>query len=169
VNGNRSLTRDFGQIKNMWVKGYLASNKNEGRSNLAPAFSDLIYRLLTFVLRIELGVHGNTQVYHRLPDVDAPLRISTNNKSGFRSDPFLSPRSAPPRDAYQPSRAHPVHESARPPLLQPNTRPQADRSSNGVTVQNGSICGSISQRQHQHMGSTSLSALLFSPSQRSAL
>jgi hypothetical protein len=53
--------------------------------------------------------------------------------------------------------------------LQPNTRPQADRSSNGVTVQNGSICGSNSHRQQQHMGSTSLSALLFPPSPRSTL
>ena len=51
MNGDPSSVRVLVQFRNVHFKGYLASNKNEGWSNLAPpAFSDLIYRLLTFVL-----------------------------------------------------------------------------------------------------------------------
>jgi hypothetical protein len=80
VNGDRSHICIFDQIKNTWVKGYLASNKNEGWHNFAlPAFSNLFYRLLTFVLHSELEALGNTQVYQCLPDVNTPLRSSIDN------------------------------------------------------------------------------------------
>ncbi|KAH7049009.1 hypothetical protein BKA57DRAFT_536048 [Linnemannia elongata] len=48
-----------------------------------------------------------------------PYQLRTLQRS-YNSGPRPSPLTRP------------VHESARPPLLQPNTRPQADRSSNGV-------------------------------------
>jgi hypothetical protein len=83
----------------MWIKGYLAGNKNEGWSIPAPpAFSDLFYRLLTFVLHIELEVFG----IHRYTTPSWNGRTlgarHVQQQSGFRSDPFLSPRCVSPSD-----------------------------------------------------------------------